>query len=180
MTTTRGIRLTAMAALTVLALTGFSTGRGHGGSHSRHGGGCSSSAQRQNGTGSSSDDDDDYTSGYNRGYNSGTNRRHTSTPGPAASETGSGSSRASTITATLVSCVSAGKPWSTVRLRNTGTRTGRYTGSVTFYDKDGGYVDLQGIVDVSVARGKTKTVKVEPLDPTGITRCGLDGRGRDF
>ncbi|MEW2350469.1 MULTISPECIES: hypothetical protein [unclassified Streptomyces] len=173
---TRGIKLTAMAAITVLALTGFSTGRGHG-TGSRHGsgghgGGCSSSSQRQNGS-SSSDDDDAYDSGYNRGYNSGTNRRHTSTPGPAASGTGSGSTRASTITATLVSCVSAGKPWSTVRLKNTGTRTGRYTGSVTFYDKDGGYVDLQGIVDVSVAKGKTKTVKVKPLDPTGIKRCVL-------
>ncbi len=174
---TRGIKLTAMAAITVLALTGFSTGRSHGTSRhgsGGHGGGCSSSSQRQNGS-SASDDDDDYRAGYERGYRSGTNGHHTSGSGSAASETGSGSgrTRASTIKATLVSCVTADRPWSTVRLRNTGSRADRYTGSVTFYDKDGAYVDLQGIVDVSVARGKTKTVKVKPLDPQGIEKCEL-------
>ncbi|MGX1671454.1 hypothetical protein [Streptomyces sp. NPDC055400] len=67
----RGLKLTALAAVVVLALTGFSTGRGHGsgksrgsGSHSSSGGGCSSSKQNHGGgyTGSHRNDydDDDY------------------------------------------------------------------------------------------------------------------------
>ncbi|WP_431033224.1 hypothetical protein ACQYWQ_07955 [Streptomyces sp. P6-2-1] len=178
MNTTRGIKLIAMAAITVLALTGFSTGRGHGSSHSRHGsghgGGCSSSAQRQNGSRASGDDDDDsYGSGYRNGYTSA-NRRHAPTSGatPAASEP-AGGTRSRAVEATLISCVTAGRPWSTVRLRNTGTRAETYTGTVTFYDEDGGFVDLQGIVNERVAKGRTKTVKVKPVDPRGVKRCEL-------
>ncbi|MFJ4436132.1 hypothetical protein [Streptomyces sp. NPDC088923] len=180
-----------MAAITVLALTGFSTGRGHGTTHSRHGsghgGGCSSSSQRQNGSGSagsstsstssssSDDEDDDYGSGYRGGYHSGTNRR--GVPTPRATGTGSAASDDgySSIKATVVSCVSAKRPWSTVRLTNSGSESGTYLGTVSFYDKDGAFLDFERIDSVRVPGGKKKTLKIKPSDPHGVVKCVLEG-----
>ena len=80
--TSRGktLKLTAVSTLVVLALTGFSTGRGHGGGSGSHdgggGGGCSSSSQNHDSSsgGSHRDhyddddyDDDDYGSGSSGG-----------------------------------------------------------------------------------------------------------------
>ncbi|NEA40786.1 hypothetical protein G3I76_51430 [Streptomyces sp. SID11233] len=182
-----------MAAITVLALTGFSTGRGHGSSHSRHGsghgGGCSSSSQRQNGsshsTSSTDDDDDDYTSGFNRGYNSGTNRRHTTAPTSTPTEDDTyANTPGSPVQATLVSCVTKARPWATVRLKNSGTRTESWSGSVTFSDVNGAFL-TDGTANASgmgvrVAKGKTKTLKIKPADGrevADIRHCEVETYG---
>jgi hypothetical protein len=175
----RGLRFTAVSVLVVLALTGFSTGRGRGGSHSSShggsGGGCSSSSQDHDssrssstsgggsyssgGSGSSygSDDDDDYgTSGggsYNRRPNYGSR--------PTSSSSGSGSGKAlQDGTAKLVACATPASPHATVEVSNPNGRKATFSVSVTFEDARGITV-VDRYADVTVpARGKS-TVEVE-------------------
>jgi hypothetical protein len=174
----RGLRFTAVSVLVVLALTGFSTGRGRGGSHSSShggsGGGCSSSSQDHDssrssstsgggsyssgGSGSSygSDDDDDYgTSGggsYNRRPNYGSR---------PTSSSGSGSGKAlQDGTAKLVACATPASPHATVEVSNPNGRKATFSVSVTFEDARGITV-VDRYADVTVpARGKS-TVEVE-------------------
>ncbi|MER5949398.1 hypothetical protein ABT127_25430 [Streptomyces sp. NPDC001904] len=128
----RTLRLTAVAALVVLALTGFSRGHGRHHSSSGGGGGCSSSSQDHDSSshstsggssyGGSTYDDDPVTTPTVRHRNRST---PTSTSSGTALQEG---------TARLVSCASASRPWSTVEVTNPNGRQVTFTVSTTYYD----------------------------------------------
>ncbi|MFD4712325.1 hypothetical protein ACFWN5_22010 [Streptomyces sp. NPDC058430] len=191
----RGLKLTALAAVVVLALTGFSTGRGHGSSKSRghsssssSGGGCSSSKQNHSGSSSSTtggssydDDDDSYgsssSSAGSSGYTSGGssyNRRPTRTPSTSST---SGSGRSADITAKLLKCAGKNSPYATVELRNRGSRDGRYNLTLHFQDASDITV-IDGSTSVTVPANGTKVAKVKPGGEgllQSIDHCLLDG-----
>ncbi|MGW5867225.1 hypothetical protein ACWFRJ_34295 [Streptomyces sp. NPDC055239] len=161
--TTRGrtLKITAALVLSALALTGFTTGRGHGGG-SRHssgsggGGGCSSSKQDHDSSSSSSsgssgstgstgsttsgssydDDDDSYGSGGDGSSTGGGtyNRRPTH---HSTSSSSPGGEQLDYAKAKLVSCATKKAPYATVRVTNDNKKTGRFWVSVTFVDADG-------------------------------------------
>ncbi|MEU0911239.1 hypothetical protein [Streptomyces althioticus] len=164
--TSRGktLRLTAVSALVVLALTGFSTGRGHGGTsggdHDGGGGGCSSSSQNHDSSSGSHrdyDDDDDY-----------------------GSSSGSGGSEASmspdAATVTLVDCASEETPYATVEVTNTDTVDGIFSVTVVFKDAAGEEL-TRGTEEVSVPAGETTAARV-PVDDEAsvplVDECELD------
>ncbi|GAA4808672.1 hypothetical protein GCM10023220_43980 [Streptomyces ziwulingensis] len=164
------LKWTTVAALTVLALTGFSTGRGHGGggSGSDSGGGCSSSSQDHDNSSSTSGgsaykDDDEY-GDYD----------DTSTPG-----SGSGGSTVSVLqdaTVKLVSCASADRPYATVEVTNPNSRSGTFSASVDFLDATHTTPLDFGYVDVTVPAGATRTAKV-PVDAghlDALDHCAAD------
>jgi hypothetical protein len=168
--------------LVVLALTGFSTGRGRGGSHGHGGsggGGCSSSSQDHDSSRSStsgggysggsydSDDDDHYgNSGGSGGGGSSYTRRpdYGSTP---TSSSGSGSRKAlQDGTAKLVSCATPARPYATVEVSNPNGREAAFSVSVTFEDAQGiTVIDRYG--DVTVPAKGTATVDVQ-VGGTGL------------
>ncbi|MGV9531072.1 hypothetical protein ACWDRM_28165 [Streptomyces cellulosae] len=168
--TSRGktLKLTAVSALVVLTLTGFSTGRGHGGSSGHHdgdsGGGCSSSSQNHDSSsgGSHRDyDDDDYDDDY-------------------GSSGGSGGSEASmspdAATVTLVECASEQTPYATVEVTNDDTVDGRFSVTVVFKDAAGEEL-TRGTEEVLVPAGETTTAEVPVDDETSlpqIDECELD------
>ncbi|MFD8520404.1 hypothetical protein ACFV2D_10350 [Streptomyces capillispiralis] len=152
------LRLTAVSALVVLTLTGFSTGRGGGsggGDGSGGGGGCSSSSQNHDSSGSGGShndyDDDDY------------------------DDTGSGDAGADTspadqdATVELVDCASPTAPYATVEVTNPNATTGSFTVTVTFRDASGAEVTAP-VKDVLVPGGDTVTVRVEIGDATAASR----------
>jgi hypothetical protein len=189
----RGLKLTALAAVVVLALTGFSTGRGHGSgksksrgssSHSSSGGGCSSSKQNHSGSSSSttggSSDDDSYgsSSSGSSGYTSGGssyNRRPTRTPSTSST---SGSGRSADITAKVLRCAGKNSAYASVELRNRGSRDGRYNLTVHFQDASDITV-IDGSTTVTVPANGTKVAKVKPGGGAdllqSIDHCRLDG-----
>ncbi|MET9304914.1 hypothetical protein ABZX68_06195 [Streptomyces cellulosae] len=170
--TSRGktLKLTAVSALVVLTLTGFSTGRGHGGSSGHHdgdssGGGCSSSSQNHDSSSGSHrdyDDDDDYDDEYGSG------------------SSGSGGSEASpspdAATVTLVDCASEQTPYATVEVTNDDTVDGTFSVTVVFKDAAGEEL-TRGTEEVSVTAGETSSVRV-PVDDEAsvpqIDECELD------
>ncbi|MGY1523434.1 hypothetical protein ACW69C_06615 [Streptomyces sp. MN3] len=168
--TSRGktLKLTAVSALVVLALTGFSTGRGHGGTsggdHDGGGGGCSSSSQNHDSSsgGSHRDyDDDDYDDDY-------------------GSSGGSGGSEASmspdAATVTLVDCASEETPYATVEVTNTDTVDGTFSVTVVFRDAAGEEL-VRRTEEVSVPAGETTAARV-PVDDAAsvplVDECELD------
>ena len=152
------LRLVAVLALVVLALTGFSTGSHHSsgksgvsksgsgksrsGSHSSSGGGgggCSSSSQDH-------DDTDDDTVDYDSS-SSGGSAEATSTPGLRDAE------------AEVTKCVTEAAPYATVEVTNPNSVAGTFAVEIYFYDE--AYdttVDHQS-KDVEVPAGGTTTVK---------------------
>ncbi|QES31211.1 hypothetical protein DEJ47_02445 [Streptomyces venezuelae] len=131
-----------------MGLTGFTTGRGHGGG-SRHGdggggGGCSNSSQDHDSSSSSGsggtsgsstsgsgyDDDDDV-------YGGGTHRRLPTDDSGSSSSSGSGGKRTEDATAKLVRCATKAAPYATVQVTNKNDKAGRFWVSVTFVDADG-------------------------------------------
>ncbi|MGW6543664.1 hypothetical protein ACWGBH_12560 [Streptomyces massasporeus] len=175
----RRLRFTAVLVLVVLALTGFSSGRGRGGSHggggSGSGGGCSSSSQDHDSSRSSSssggsygssgssggsygsDDDDDYY-GSSSGGSSYTRRpNHGTTP-----TSSSGSSSRKPLedgTARLVSCATSARPYATVEVSNPNGRKADFSVSVTFED-DRGITVVSRYGDVTVPANGRATVDV--------------------
>ncbi|MER5831906.1 hypothetical protein ABT116_13970 [Streptomyces sp. NPDC002130] len=190
----RGLRFTAVLVLVVLALTGFSSGRGRGGSNGHSGGGggggCSSAGQDHDSSRSStssggaygsggssgsygSDDDDDYGSGTGGG--SYTRRPdHGSTP---TSGSGSGKALKDGI-ARLVSCATPAAPYATVEVSNPNGRTADFSVSVTFEDDLGITVVSRG-GDVTVPANGKATVDVR-VGGSGLVdsvdRCKVEGR----
>ncbi|MEV3857488.1 hypothetical protein AB0J38_24550 [Streptomyces sp. NPDC050095] len=182
----RGIRLTAVAVLLGLALTGFTTGR-HGRGHSSGGGGgCSSSSQNHDSSSGSSnsstsggssgstyddDDDDSYTSSGGSGYTRRPGYRST----PSSSATGSGSSTREG-TARLITCADAKKRYATVEVSNPNGKSVRFDVHVSFVAADGSTVNAL-FHEVKVpAKGKVTTkVPVGGDDPDAVVdRCEVD------
>jgi hypothetical protein len=153
----RRLKFTAVTALVVLALTGFSTGRGHGsssgGSDGGSGGGCSSSSQDHDSSSSTSgggthrdyddDDDDDY-----------------------GSSSGSASTVPEDAQVKLVSCATEAEAYATVAVTNPNSAGHYFTVTVRFLDADSQQVDLR-TVDEFVAANETTEVQV-PLDHPGL------------
>ncbi|MFJ8821462.1 hypothetical protein ACIREE_06725 [Streptomyces sp. NPDC102467] len=189
----RGLKLTAVAAMVVLALTGFSTGRGHG--HSRGhssgsgGGGCSSSSQSHDSSSNSStsggsssssgssgssgstyDDDDDLYGSDSSGSSGGSS--YTRRPGypstPTSSASGNGRSTQDG-TARLIKCADAKTPYATVEVRNPNSKSVRFDVHVTFVDAYGSTVSAL-FHEVKVpGKGKVTTkVPVGGDDPDAV------------
>ncbi|WP_327403299.1 hypothetical protein OG194_26535 [Streptomyces sp. NBC_01288] len=183
----RRLKLTAVLALTVLTLTGFSTGRHHSGSRHGHGsggggGGCSSAGQDHDTStsstsggssgGSTGSSADDY-SGSTSGGSSYTHRpNYRSTPTSTATS-GSGTSLLDG-TAKLVSCATATKPYATVEVSNPNSRKATFSVDVTFLDAQNSEVDFN-FADVKVpAKGKA-TVRVPVRgSSTSVDHCQVD------
>ena len=163
--TTRGraLRYTAISALVVLSLTGFSTGRhGHGGDGS--GGGCSSSGQDHDGSSSTSgggdaykDDDDTYGTG-----GSG----HHEDDDTYGDDSGGGSGEAEGAVLNLITCVRVDQPLSTVEVSNPNAVERTFPVTVLFKDADGTTID-EGTEEVTVPADGVSAVRV-PFDGSGI------------
>ncbi|MFJ3040946.1 MULTISPECIES: hypothetical protein [Streptomyces] len=162
--TTRGraLRYTAISALVVLGLTGFSTGRhGHGGDGS--GGGCSSSGQDHDGSSSTSgggdaykDDDDTYGTG-----GSG----HHEDDDTYGDDSGGGSGEAEGAVLNLITCVRVDQPWSTVEVSNPNAVERTFPVTVLFKDADGTTID-EGTEEVTVPADGVSAIRV-PFDGSG-------------
>ncbi|MFF1686510.1 MULTISPECIES: hypothetical protein [unclassified Streptomyces] len=187
----RGLKLTALAAVVVLALTGFSTGHGHGGSgksksrgsssSSSSGGGCSSSKQNHgssyNGSHHSDYDDDDYYDDDSYGSSGGSDT--TPTPTSTAPNTGD-------ATFVIVDCAgpegragkrsrASRKADSTVTVRVTSLKASTYDFgiSVDLLDARGNLVENVS-KNVSLDAGETKTVTLRmtaPSKASKVSKC---------
>ncbi|MEU6386262.1 hypothetical protein ABZ847_22230 [Streptomyces bauhiniae] len=127
-----------VSGMVVLALTGFSSSRGHGSrSHHSSGGGCSNSSQdhdssSHSGSGgsygtSTPDRDDDSNSGAGTYRSRPTSR---SSPTPTARPLKDG-------IAVLNHCADTDDPYTTVEVRNPNTRDASFTVKVSFKDASG-------------------------------------------
>ncbi|MFE9178569.1 LEA type 2 family protein [Streptomyces sp. NPDC007126] len=159
--TTRGraLRYTAISALVVLSLTGFSTGRhghGHGGDG---GGGCSSSSQDHDSSSSTSgggdaykDDDDTYGSGYHD-YDDDTYGDGTG---------GGGDTDAMSATLELISCATETEPYATVEVSNPNDSEYTFPVTVRFIDVYGTELTA-GHEEATVPAGGVTEVRI-PFD----------------
>ncbi len=165
----RRLKFTAVAALVVLSLTGFSTGRGHGSSGSSSGdgggggGGCSSSSQNHDSSSSTSGGstyrDDDNDTGSSSGSSSGV----TSKPLRDAK-------------VELVTCATEDEAYATVEVTNPNSRGSDFTVTVRFLDAGSEQVDVRSKDEFVPAKGVVK-VRV-PLAAPGmaaqVDRCDPD------
>ncbi|MEV0260776.1 hypothetical protein AB0I49_05450 [Streptomyces sp. NPDC050617] len=186
----RHLRLTAVVALVLVSLTGFSRGghgshgshgsRGYHGSSSRHGGGggCSSShARHSSGT--------DSGSGSGAAYGSSGSSGSSSSYGSSAGSRGLGSThsaspgRAARPEAKIVQCISDDARHEAATVRVTNRRTARATYSVTvdFRDPQGASVSL-GSARITLGGGATGTVRVSPATASSdLASCRLRSVG---
>ncbi|MEV1020326.1 hypothetical protein [Streptomyces sp. NPDC050264] len=191
------MKLTAVAAMVVLALTGFSTGRGHSRGHSSSGGGggCSSSSQRHDSSSNSStsggssgysgssgstygDDDDLYGSGTG---GSSTTRRPTYRSTPSSTASGSGTATENG-TVRLVRCAKVERPYATVEVINPNRKTVTYAVSTTFYDDQNNWLDDATTRIKVPGKGKAMVkVKVDTGDGliSRLGRCEVDPEARE-
>jgi hypothetical protein len=183
----RALRFTAVLALVVLCLTGFSRGRHHHGGGGG-GGGCSSSHQDHDsststsgggsydssgGSGGSSYGSDDGYGGSAGGGSYRRTHRPTSTPSGSAGHTPvkEGAAR-------LISCASAARPYATVEVTNPNDRKAAFTVEVLFLPDSPPAID-SGRVRVSVPARGTKTVEVpfsRKADIDLLDHCEVDER----
>ncbi|MEU9650411.1 hypothetical protein AB0E00_16025 [Streptomyces sp. NPDC048110] len=162
--TTRGraLRYTAISALVVLSLTGFSTGRhghGHGGDG---GGGCSSSNQDHDSSSSTSgggdaykDDDDTYGSG-----GSGYHDYDDDTYGDGTG--GGGDTHAMSATLELIACATETEPYATVEVTNPNDSEYTFPVTVRFIDVYGTELTA-GHEEATVPAGGVTEVRI-PFD----------------
>ncbi|MEV0487240.1 hypothetical protein AB0I69_42410 [Streptomyces sp. NPDC050508] len=166
----RRLRFTAVLALTVLTLTGFSTGRHH--SHSRHGssgggGGCSSSSQ------------DHDTSTSSGGTTNGST--HRSRPTYRSTPTATSSATARPLkdgTAVLKRCASLDDPYSTVEVRNPNGRETLFTVKVAYKDSNGSTL-ADTTSQVSVPANGRATLRMAAASTGALDRldhCEVDPR----
>ncbi|MFE6826999.1 hypothetical protein [Streptomyces sp. NPDC057690] len=152
------LRFAAVAVFVVLALTGFSTSKGHGrSSHSGGGGGgCSSSSQNHDSSSSSGgtsgstyhdyDDDDDYTDDTSGGGSSST------------------SATLRDATVELIDCATPSEPYATVEVTNPNATGGYFTVTVDFLDAGSRRVE-QRSTDEYVGGNDSTTVQVDLSAP---------------
>ncbi|MGY0059290.1 hypothetical protein ACWY4P_22505 [Streptomyces sp. LZ34] len=177
----RGLRLTAVLAVVLVALTGFKS-RGHGRHGSGGGGGCSSSnsshssSSSGSGSGGYSDSDsgaDDYSSSSgSSGSSSGGYRYHdryddNDSSSSSGSSSGSAKPDRPVSTATVVKCAGKdknGDPAATVKVQNHTNKSQTFVVDMEFRDKQGSKV-TSGSVYARFTAKQTKTVKVLLDDP---------------
>ncbi|MFE2532134.1 hypothetical protein [Streptomyces sp. NPDC059371] len=179
----RRLRFTAVSALVVLALTGFSSGR-HGSRSHHSGGGCSSSSQDHDSSstsgsgGSSGSGDGSGTSTDDSGgatYRSRPTDRSTTTA-PSPSRT---AQPLKDGTAVLVHCASTDDPYATVEIRNPNGRDGIFALKISFKDRNGVTIIESG--DQVSVPAKDKTTYRVPVAGAGggvdqIDHCEVDPR----
>ncbi|MYQ45390.1 hypothetical protein GTW40_10010 [Streptomyces sp. SID4985] len=191
----RGLRLTGVLALTVLALTGFSRGHGHG--HSGHGsgggGGCSSSRQDHDSTsssggssgdssGDSSDDsvtgfvptydpDDSYGSTDDDSSGSGSGGYRSPRTHRPTSSASSGGRSAEDGTVRVLSCATDAVPYATVEVTNPNKREMRYAAYVHFLNSSDDELAV-GRVEVDVPARDSAQARVRV--PAGAVDVDLD------
>ncbi|MET8169883.1 hypothetical protein ABZT34_37595 [Streptomyces sp. NPDC005329] len=164
------LKFTAVAVVVVLALTGFSTSKGHSraGRHSGGGGGgCSSSSQNHDSSSSSSggssgstyhdyDDDDDYTDDtYGDGGSSST------------------STTQQDATVKLIDCATPSEAYATVEVTNPNATGGYFTVTVDFLDAGSDTVEERSAEEYVAANGSA-TVQVAlstPAVAAKVDRC---------
>lgn len=144
------LKLTAVSALVVLTLTGFSTGRGNGSGDGGDGGGCSSSSQNHDSSSGSG-------SGSHRDYDDDDTDTDTDDTGGGGEGTFSSLQDA---TVELLTCVSRKAPYATVEVTNPNTVDGTFTVEVTFDNSTGGTV-VTRTEKVDVPAGGTATARVD-------------------
>ncbi|MDR6974753.1 hypothetical protein J2X68_001431 [Streptomyces sp. 3330] len=154
----RKLRFAAVAVCVVLALTGFSTSKGHGRSHGGGGGGCSSSDQNHDSSSSTSGatssgssgstyyDDDDTDDTYGDGGSSST------------------STAQQDATVELVDCATPSEAYATVEVTNPNAAGGYFTVTVDFLDAGSRRVELRSAEEY-VAANDTATVQVDLSAP---------------
>ncbi|MFE6481625.1 hypothetical protein ACFVGN_01590 [Streptomyces sp. NPDC057757] len=145
----RRLRFTAVSAMVVLALTGFSSGRSQGDASrdSSDTGGCSSSVQDHDGStpggGSHGNDQQDSPSSGSPGSDASNSGTSTGDSGGSSHSTPTAPSTSGTPrplkdgTAVLVRCASMEDPYATVEIRNPNGRDGLFNLKVNFRDKYG-------------------------------------------
>ncbi|MFJ3232387.1 hypothetical protein [Streptomyces sp. NPDC086787] len=175
----RTLKFTAVSALVVLSLTGFTSGRGHGHGHSGGGGGgCSSSGQdhdaSSSGGGAYKDDDHGGSGGGSGSYRD---------PYDDTDDYGSGSSGGGTSapafadgTAKLLSCATPKKPYATVEVTNPNGTATRFDVTITFDDARGAEVASASEEAVVPANGRaTVQLEVQGADRAArVARCDLE------
>ncbi|WP_405628969.1 hypothetical protein OG933_24775 [Streptomyces sp. NBC_00016] len=158
------LKFAAVAVFVVLALTGFSTGRGHGhgSSHGGGGGGCSSSGQNHDSSSS--------TSGSTSGGSSGSTYHDYDDDDDYADDTygDGGSSSTSTAlsdaTVELIDCATPSEAYATVEVTNPNATGGYFTVTVDFLDAGSGRLEEQS-EEAYVSANGTATVQVELSAP---------------
>ncbi|MFF4564059.1 hypothetical protein [Streptomyces sp. NPDC001435] len=186
----RTLRFTAVSALVVLALTGFTSGRGHGHGHGYHhsgsGGGCSSSSQDHDDTSSSTSgggtykDDDDYGSSGGGSYRDSDPYDDNDN---SDDDYGSGSGTSTTApslddaTAKLLSCATPKKPYATVEVTNPNADEGTFAVTITFRDaRDAEIISRVEEVDVPANDKATAQVDIRGYDDRAarVDHCDLE------
>ncbi|WP_416965355.1 hypothetical protein [Streptomyces sp. Agncl-13] len=166
----RRLKLTAVLALTVLTLTGFSTGRHHSSSRHGHGsggGGCSSSSQ---------DHDTSTSSGGTTGGST-----HRSRPTYRSTPTATSSATARPLkdgTAVLKRCASVDDPYTTVEVRNPNGREALFTVKVAYKDSIGSTL-ADTTSQVSVPANGKATLRMAAASTGALDRldhCEVDPR----
>jgi len=166
----RRLKLTAVLALTVLTLTGFSTGRHHSSSRHGHGsggGGCSSSSQ------------DHDTSTSSGGSTNGST--HRSRPTYRSTPTATSSATARPLkdgTAVLKRCASVDDPYTTVEVRNPNGREALFTAKVAYKDSTGSTL-ADTTSQVSVPANGRATLRMAAASTGALDRldhCEVDPR----
>ncbi|MFF8944405.1 hypothetical protein ACF1A5_19470 [Streptomyces sp. NPDC014864] len=180
------LRLTAVSALVVLSLTGFSSGRGHGHGHGYHSGGsggCSSSSQDHDSSSSttggvSKDDGTDDSSGgsYGGSYGSGSHRDRYDTDDDQGGGSGTSTPALRDATARLVSCATPKAPYATVEVTSPNGSDGTFAVTVSFRDAGNDEIVSRTAEAEVPAYGKV-TVRVPLPGDDRVARtdhCALD------
>ncbi|WP_317443924.1 hypothetical protein [Streptomyces collinus] len=156
----RVLRFSAVLVLVVLALTGFSTGRGRGHHYkSGHGGGgCSSSHQ----------DHDETSSSYRRSYGSSSGTTSSGSYGSSAGASPSGRSHRDDATVRLLSCATKPDPYTKVEVTNPNATGATFSVTVRLKDRDGGSVGFADL-DVTVPAHGSRTARI-PVDKADLAR----------
>ncbi|GAQ52156.1 hypothetical protein [Streptomyces acidiscabies] len=164
-------RLTAVSALVVLALTGFSSGRGHG-SHSGGGGGGGCSSSRQ---------DHDSSSSTSGGSSGGSHYRDYDDDSSSSSGGSSGSSTHTPVVVedarvSLVSCATRKAPYMIVKVTNPNKSVQTFEITVRFLDARGAVI-AEPVTEEIVGGKKTEEVRI-PVGSAGLAaqvdRCEVE------
>lgn len=179
----RTLRFTAVSAMVVLALTGFSTGRhgSRGHHHSDGGGGCSSSRQDHDSSspgGSSGGSSDD---AYGSGTTGGTGGTYRSRPTYRSTPTPTSSADTRPLkdgTAVLKRCASTDDPYTTVEVRNPNGREALFTVKVA-YKSSAGATLADATSQVSVPANGRATLRMAAAGTGALDRldhCEVEPR----
>ncbi|WP_314174852.1 hypothetical protein [Streptomyces winkii] len=166
----RHLKLVAVVAVVLAAISGFSPARKGGGHRSGgSGGGCSSSSSSSHN--SSNDAGSDYGTGSKDGYGSDggrrSSRRYHSTTGTTGAGNGAARNGAASGTVTRCAAQSGSEAKAVVEVRNPKSYSKTYRVKVKFLDGAGAQVD-SGLAKVEVGGRDTEPVDVRMGHPERV------------